>query len=56
LMRTEHVITQLTAGKSFVECSVHKTASTYGAAGKWLAPGTWEPSHPIFESWLCDVE
>jgi len=32
----------ISAGKEYIACRDHKTASTYGAVGKYLSPGTME--------------
>lgn len=39
-MLAAHVREQLSAGKDFLICTVHKTMKQYGDVGKWLSPGT----------------
>lgn len=42
VMPAAHVAEQLAEGIDFLVCPNHKTATTYGELGKYLAPGTFE--------------
>jgi hypothetical protein len=47
-LKAEHVSQQIQAGHCWLQCSDHKTASTYGDLGKWMPAGSAE----AFRRWL----